>query len=148
MPATPKKRPIIMLSTEGKSREQMKAAARSGLRKQIEEMSPQRYARAAKQAASLAKELSDRVGVEVSDDILWLATAPEEEIAQWRAKDPYEYGIEILERDGLHIVTDAGNVPMTEQEARWQFKRWPGWGYDCKRIVRRLAVGEWETVDE
>jgi hypothetical protein len=56
----------------------------SPLRQQIEDMEPRRYARAAKRAAELAKQLADETGTEVSPAILHLAEATEDEIATER----------------------------------------------------------------
>src|SRR5688500_18612573 len=56
----------------------------SPLRQQIEDMEPRRYARAAKRAAALAKELAEKAGTEVPARILHLAEATEDEIAAER----------------------------------------------------------------
>jgi hypothetical protein len=53
-------------------------------RDQILAMPPERYARAAKRAAVLAKELADKAGQPISPTIQWLVDHTEAEIADRR----------------------------------------------------------------
>jgi hypothetical protein len=59
------------------------------------------------------------------------------------------WGVEIREPDGsLRVVTMYGDsIPLDETTARLQLERWPGYGYDCVRVVRRTESDEWETVE-
>jgi hypothetical protein len=53
-------------------------------RSQIEAMSPERFARAAKRAATLAKKLADQAGMPVSPQVQHLVDHTEAELAQQR----------------------------------------------------------------
>jgi len=54
------------------------------MREQIQAMSPERYARAAKRAATLAKELADKAGQSISPGLQFLVDHTEAEIAERR----------------------------------------------------------------
>ncbi|BBZ58780.1 hypothetical protein MMON_00810 [Mycolicibacterium monacense] len=58
----------------------------STLRQQIDDLEPLRYARAAKRAATLAKELAEKAGTDVSPAVRHLAEAPVEQIAAERMR--------------------------------------------------------------
>ena len=53
-----------------------------GLRKQIEQMEPKRYARAAKRAAEVAVRMAEEEGIEVSARIQYLHSASLEELEE------------------------------------------------------------------
>ena len=53
-----------------------------GLRKQIEQMEPKRYARAAKRAAEVAISVAEKEGIEVSERIRYLNEASFEELEE------------------------------------------------------------------
>jgi hypothetical protein len=59
----------------------------SPINQPIENMDPRRYARVAKRAAVLAKELADKAGKEVSVRTRYLVESSEENIAIERAKE-------------------------------------------------------------
>ena len=56
----------------------------NGMRNQIEAMSPERFARAAKRAAALAKQLADKAGIPISPGVQHLVDSTETELADQR----------------------------------------------------------------
>lgn len=87
----------------------------SVLRQQIEQLDPRRYARAAKRAAILARELADRAGTEVSESIRHLIDTPEDQIAAERerqvaARDQIAKRSD--ERGGANNPPSAGSITL------------------------------------
>ena len=56
----------------------------NSFRQQIEQMSPERFARAAKRAAALAKQLADKAGIPISPGVQHLLDSIETELAYQR----------------------------------------------------------------
>lgn len=59
----------------------------SAFRQQIEDMEPRRFARAAKRAAILAKQLAEKSGKEISAQTRYLVETAEDQIAADRAQE-------------------------------------------------------------
>jgi len=98
-----------------------------GLSDDIAEMSPERYARAAKRAAELAVELSDKAGQLVPDHIRALANSTEAQIAAKRR---------VFEHDSVQLAADQSVSPWIGE---------PPYASEWSEHMRSL-LGKWVHV--
>jgi len=85
------------------------------LRRQIQEMEPRRYARAAKRAAELAEELASKRGVELSARIRHLLDSTEDELAEEQRVRLARHGRLIAQcSGGRDVIKGAGQTGAGE----------------------------------